>query len=86
MWECVECGEVMEVFTAVVPRRFCLRSSGIMVGGRQVHTLPGHSYSMHSVDFSPDGKRVASSGWNNNLVKIWSVATGDLVGSFVGAR
>ena len=47
-----------------------------------MHTLIGHS---HSVDFSPNGNRVAS-GSDDSLVKIWDVATGALVSSFVGLR
>jgi len=37
-------------------------------------TLAGHSSGGLSVEFSPDGKRVVSSG--KNLVKIWNAATG----------
>ena len=56
-----------------------------MVGGRQVHTLTGHSDRVYSVDFSPDGNRVVS-GSDDTFVKIWDVATGALVSSFVGLR
>jgi len=86
LWDCVECGEVMGVFTSVAPSRFCLGSGlEIMVGGRQVHTLTGHSKFVYVVAFSPDGKRVVS-GSGDNLVKIWDTATGALVSSFVGVR
>jgi len=51
-----------------------------MVGGRQVHTLTGHSGPVRSVDFSPNGKRVVS-GSNDNRVKIWNVETGAEVSS-----
>jgi len=76
----------MGVFTAVVPRRFCLKSSAIMVGGWQVHTLTGHTGCVSSVNFSPDGDRVVSGGSTDRLVKIWNAATGALVSSFVGVR
>ena len=56
----------------------------MMVGGRQVHTLR-HSDGVKVVAFSPDGKRVASGSFDN-LVKIWNVATGALVSSFMGVR
>ena len=54
-----------------------------MVGGRQVHTLTGHSGRVYSAVFSADGNRVVS-GSDDTFVKIWDVATGALVSSFVG--
>jgi len=59
--------------------------SGIMVGGRQVHTLTGHPRDVTVVAFSRDGKRVVS-GSNDNIVKIWDTETGAQVSSFVGVR
>ena len=41
----------------------------------QVCTLRGHSYSVLSVAFSPDGKRIVS-GSQDNLVKVWDAETG----------
>jgi len=54
-----------------------------MVGGRQVHTLTGHSDWVFVVAFSPDGKHFVS-GSSDTLVIIWDAATGSLVSSFVG--
>jgi len=51
----------------------------------QVHTLTGHSGSVFSVAFSPDGTRVVS-GSSDKLVKIWDAATGAEVTSSVGVR
>jgi WD40 repeat protein len=64
------------VLKAVVPR------SGleIMVDGRQVHTLEGHSERVVSVAFSRDGTRVVS-GSRDPLVKIWDTVTGAAVSS-----
>jgi len=77
---------VMGVFSAFVSSRFCLGSGlEIMVGGRQVHKLAGHSDIVYCVAFSPDGTRVVS-GSQDRLVKIWDTKTGDEVSSFVGAR
>ena len=61
-----------------------------MVGEPQVHTLIGHSDAVYSVHFSPNGNRVVSGSIINEaldefqgLMKIWDVATGALVRSFV---
>ena len=54
------------------------------VGGRQVHTLTGHS-SCVSIAFSRDGTRVVSVAVDG-LVKIWNVETGAEARSFVGVR
>jgi len=51
----------------------------------QVFTMAGHLQVVFSVDFSPDGKHVASGGMDN-LVKIWNAETGVEVSSFVGLR
>ena len=46
-------------------------------------TLTGHSDTVFSVDFSPDGKSIVS-GSEDNLVKIWDAEPGAEVSSFVG--
>jgi len=45
----------------------------------------GHTAGVTSVAFSRDGDRVVS-GSDDTFVKIWDVATGALVSSFVGLR
>jgi len=45
----------------------------------------GHTDEVNLVAFSPDGNRVVS-GSGDTFVKIWDVATGALVSSFVGVR
>ena len=45
--------------------------------------VAGHSRRVLSIDFSPDGKQFVS-GSHDTSVKIWDVATGALVSSFVG--
>jgi WD40 repeat protein len=45
--------------------------------------VSGHSREVNSVDFSPDGQQFVS-GSSDTFVKIWDVATGALVSSFVG--
>jgi hypothetical protein len=46
-------------------------------------TMVGHSDSVRSVSFSPDGKHVAS-GSSDNTVKVWSVESGECV--FTGSQ
>ena len=53
--------------------------------GWQERTLRGHFDEVLSVAFSRDGKRIVS-GSADTLVKIWDVATGAEVRSFVGRR
>ena len=72
----------MEFLQQSFPTVFALKTPAIMMGGRQVHTLTGHSYSVRSVAFSPNGNRVAS-GSDDSLV-IWDTKTGALVSRFVG--
>ena len=65
----------------VTPACFAL----IMVGGRQVHTLTGHSSAVHSVAVSPNGKHCVT-GSSDNLVKIWDAETWAEVSSYMGLR
>ncbi len=39
-------------------------------------TLSGHSVSVHSVAFSPDGKTVASASWDRSII-LWDIETGE---------
>ena len=48
-------------------------------------TLRGHTDSVREVSFSPDGKKAVSVS-DDTLVKIWDVATGAEVSSFVRVR
>jgi WD40 repeat protein len=45
--------------------------------GQETLTLKGHSGSVRSVSFSPDGKRIVSGGgYRDNTVKVWDAQTG----------
>jgi len=47
------------------------------------HTLSGHSFSVYSVAFSPDGKTLAS-GSGDKTIKIWNVTTGQEIRTLKG--
>src|SRR5262249_17801928 len=46
-------------------------------------TLKGHTNWLLCVSFSPDGKTLASSGWDSTI-KLWDVATGKNTATFKG--
>jgi WD40 repeat protein len=52
-------------------------------GGLLQKTLIGHSDSVYSVSWSPDGKRLATAS-GDNTVKIWNVSSGEEVATFRG--
>ena len=45
-------------------------------GGQETLTLYGHSDSVTSVSFSPDGKRIVS-GSHDKTVKVWDISLPD---------
>ena len=49
------------------------------VEGQETLTLKGHSGSVHSVSFSPDGKRIVSGGgeYKKPEIKVWDARTGE---------
>jgi WD40 repeat protein len=51
--------------------------------GKSLHTLTGHKDPVATVAYSPDGKHLASGGWDWN-VKIWDVATGKPLHTLTG--
>jgi WD40 repeat protein/predicted transcriptional regulator len=52
-------------------------------GGLLQRTIAGHSDSVNSVSWSPDGKRLASAS-NDNTVRIWNVTSGEEIATFNG--
>ncbi|MGB3420273.1 MAG: hypothetical protein WBA52_07530 [Dolichospermum sp.] len=51
--------------------------------GNLLQTLTGHSNSVISVAYSPDGQTLAS-GSSDNTIKLWNVKTGNLLQTFKG--
>jgi WD40 repeat protein len=49
--------------------------------GRILNTL-SQPYYFNAMAFSPDGKRLATSGLSENKIKLWDVASGRVVGAF----
>ena len=47
----------------------------MLLTGTQVHTLKGHTDSVNSVAFSPDGGTIAS-GSRDNTIRLWDAVTG----------
>ena len=43
--------------------------------GQEVRSLEGHTATVSSVAYSPDGKRIVSGG--DKTVKVWDAATGE---------
>lgn len=46
--------------------------------GEKLHELPGHSSSVGSAFFLPDGKKVITTDWNRN-VRIWDAESGEIM-------
>jgi WD40 repeat protein len=42
--------------------------------GKEMLTLKGHSKSVLSTGFSPDGKRIVSGSWDNTAI-VWDISS-----------
>ena len=51
--------------------------------GECIGTLEGHTKSVYSASFSPDGSRIVSASWDNT-VRIWNAATGECIRTLEG--
>ena len=53
--------------------------------GRQqlIRTLPGHQNTISQIKYSPDGKLIASAGWDNSI-KLWDAENGKLMATLTG--
>ena len=48
-----------------------------------IRTLPGHQNTISQIKYSPDGKLIASAGWDN-LIKLWDAENGKLIVTLTG--
>ena len=51
--------------------------------GHEIRTIKGHSNSINSVAFSPDGKQIVS-GSEDKTIKLWDASTGQEIRTFSG--
>ena len=51
------------------------------ISQHHIHAFGGHTNAVHSLAFSPDGKKIASGGWDN-VAKLWDVATQQNIATF----
>ncbi|MGA9773037.1 MAG: caspase family protein [Blastocatellia bacterium] len=55
-----------------------------MMTGQELRTFKGHSYLVTEVEFSPDGKTLASVSREDHIIKLWDVQTGKELKTFSG--
>jgi serine/threonine protein kinase len=72
--------EFVQLLTSSAPTPVHL---GRVSDGLEVRTLTGHTESVWSVSFSPDGRLLAS-GSEDNTIKLWRVSDGALVRTLTG--
>jgi WD40 repeat protein len=53
-----------------------------LADGTLEKALAGHSFHLHTMAWSPDGRRLATHAWGDRTVRIWNVETGSIEKQF----
>jgi WD40 repeat protein len=69
--------------TACVDGTVRVRDTGT---GEELLSFQAHDIDTHAARFSPDGKRLATSGWYDPAVKLWDAGTGQLLYTISGTH
>jgi WD40 repeat protein len=66
---------IKEIFLDYIPKQICMLPRVEYLSSLSLQTLKGHSNSVESVVFPPDGQTLAS-GPDDSTIKIWDAKTG----------